>query len=129
MSDDPKESETPQDDRALPPDSGQGTSAGGEEESTAPQRAEEALVTPANDAYSSSSDPYGQIETIPPEAKSEEITGYMSPEAVAQIPPKPQPPPPPPAEEAEGEVEEEKGMLRVSFMEYVEALGAGVLCA
>jgi sec-independent protein translocase protein TatC len=129
MSDDPKESETPQDDRALPPDSGQGTSAGGEEESTAPQRAEEALVTPANDAYSSSSDPYGQIETIPPEAKSEEITGYMSPEAVAQIPPKPPPPPPPPAEEDEEEDEEEKGMLRMSFMEHLEELRARLLRA
>jgi sec-independent protein translocase protein TatC len=128
MSDEPKEPETPTDDRALPPDSAQGASAEGEEHRTV-QQEEEALVTPANEAYSSSSDPYGEIEAIPPEAKSQEITGYLSPEAVAQIPPKPPPPPPPPTDEEDQGDEEEQGMLRMSFMEHLEELRTRLLRA
>jgi sec-independent protein translocase protein TatC len=128
MSDEPKEPETPKEDRALPPDSIQGTSAGDNGGPTTPQQ-EEALITPVNDAYSSSSDPYGAIEAIPAEAKSQEITGYMAPEAVAQIPPKPPPPPPPTDEEDEEGDEEEKGMLRMSFMEHLEELRSRLLRA
>lgn len=127
MSDEPKEPETPKDDRALPHGSAETTSAEGGEPDT-PSQAEEALVTPTNDAYSSSSDPYGQLEAIPPEAKSQEITGYLPPEAVAQIPPKPPPPPPPPEEEDEGD-EEERGMLRMSFMEHLEELRSRLIRA
>jgi sec-independent protein translocase protein TatC len=127
MSDEPKEPETPKDDGALPPDSTQSTSNESGEQQTASQN-EEALVTPPNDAYASSSDPYGQIEAIPPEAESQEITGYASPEAIAQIPPKP-PPPPPSDEEDEQEDEEEQGMLRMSFMEHLEELRSRLLRA
>ncbi len=132
MSDEPKERETPNDDAALPPDSTQGTPAESSDHWT-PTREDDALVTPANDAYASSSDPYGHIEAspveaIPPEAKSQEITGYLPPEAVAQIPPKAPPPPPPSTDEDEEEGdEEEKGMLRMSFMEHLEELRTRLL--
>jgi sec-independent protein translocase protein TatC len=94
---------------------------------------EEPLLTPPAEAYASSSDPYGGMPAaeIPPAAQSQEITGYLPPEAVAQIPPK-TPPPPPPTEEDEqdddGE-EEEKGMLRMSFMEHLEELRSRLLKA
>src|SRR5581483_6471124 len=61
-------------------------------------------LLPANDAYASSSDPYGAatLPGIPAEAHAEPITGYATPQAVAQIPPKPPPPPPPAEDEEEG---------------------------
>jgi sec-independent protein translocase protein TatC len=90
-----------------------------------------ALVPPANDAYASSSDPYGAVSLpeIPPEAKAEPITGYRTPAQIAEIPPKPPPPPPPPASEEDEEDDEEKGMLRMSFMEHLEELRSRLLRA
>ncbi len=119
MLDEPKEHTAPPDDD---------TAATHDAVPTPSQSAGEAPVTPTNEAYASSSNPYGHIETIPPEAKQEEITGYLSPEAVAQIPPKPPPPPPPADDDEEGD-EEEKGMLRMSFMEHLEELRGRLLRA
>ena len=98
-----------------------------------PTPAEDALIPPSVDAYSSSSDPYGHLELqeIPEEARAQEITGYLPPQEVAQIPPKTPPPPPPPSdtdEEEEGS-DEEKGMLRMSFMEHLEELRSRLLRA
>jgi sec-independent protein translocase protein TatC len=124
MSDEPKEHETPATDSA-PPSIESSASVNGE---VAHQHSEETDIAPVSDVYSSSSDPYGHLETIPPEAASQPITGYMPPEAVAQIPPKPPSPPPPPEDEDEGD-EEERGMLRMSFMEHLEELRARLLRA
>ena len=118
MLDEPKEHAAPPDDTAVTHDGGQ----------SSPAIPTEAPVTPPNEAYASTSNPYGHIETIPPEAKGEEITGYLTPEAVAQIPPKPPPPPPPADDEDEGN-DEEKGMLRMSFMEHLEELRGRLLRA
>lgn len=97
---------------------------------------------PAASPYASSSDPYGSIKppvNVPSEAYSQEITGYLSPEAVAEIPPQSppssasQPPPPPPPSSAdddeEEESDEEKGMLRMSFMGHLEELRTRLLRA
>jgi sec-independent protein translocase protein TatC len=53
-----------------------------------------------------------------------------SPQALARRtePPKP-PPPPPPEDDADGEGEEEKGMLRMSFMEHLEELRSRLIKA
>ncbi len=99
------------------------------------QPVDEALVTPTSEVYSSSSDPYGHIEpaAIPAAAQAQEITGYLTPDAVAQIPPRqtppPTPPPPPPSDEEDEEDDEERGMLRMSFMEHLEELRSRLLRA
>lgn len=128
MSDDLKEHETP----PSPAESSDGSAASSLEHDS---RTHE-LFIPENEAYSSSSEPYGTVETpiapIPAEAASQEITGYLAPEAVAQIPPRNNPPPPPPPssddEEEEGD-DEERGMLRMSFMEHLEELRSRLLRA
>ncbi len=122
MYDEPKERETPNEEEPLPSPPAENPPGQLHE-----QQDTSSLVTPTSDAYAGSSDPYGHLEAIPPQAESQEITGYMSPEAVAQIPPKP-PPPPPTDEEDEGD-EEEKGMLRMSFMEHLEELRSRLIRA
>lgn len=89
----------------------------------------ESLALPANEAYASSSDPYGApaLSEVPPQAHAEPVTGYATPQEIAQIPPKP--PPPPPAEDQGDEDEEEQGMLRMSFMEHLEELRSRLLRA
>ncbi len=96
MLEESQESETPQDGVAHsehPP-----KIPAAENQSYAP---EDPLLPPSTGPYASSSDPYGSSEpepvVLPPEAYSQEITGYLSPEAVAEIPPKNAPPPVPPA--------------------------------
>jgi sec-independent protein translocase protein TatC len=90
-----------------------------------------APLLPANPAYASSSDPYGTatLPGIPPAAHAEPITGYRTPEQIAQIPPKSPPPPPPPPSDEDEDDEEEKGMLRMSFMEHLEELRSRILRA
>jgi sec-independent protein translocase protein TatC len=124
MSDEPKEHETPATDSA-PPSIENSASVNGE---LTQQHSEETAIAPVSEVYSSPSDPYGHLETIPPEAASQPITGYMPPEAIAQIPPKP-PSPPPPAEDEDDGDEEERGMLRMSFMEHLEELRTRLLRA
>jgi len=135
MLDESKESETPPEETTLPETVSQEktlTDGTGNGERLALQ-ADEALVNPENEAYSSSSNPYGHIEpaVIPATAQTQEITGYLTPEAVAQIPPRqtPPPPPPPPSDEEGEEDDEEKGMLRMSFMEHLEELRSRLLRA
>lgn len=130
MFDEPKEPETPQEDQAHTGEALQGTPdnpAGSFAPHSSAQR-DEALVTPASEAYASTSDPYGHIAPIPAEAQAEEITGYLAPQEVAQIPPKTPPPPPPTDEDDDGD-EEDKGMLRMSFMEHLEELRSRLLRA
>jgi sec-independent protein translocase protein TatC len=98
------------------------------DESQEPERSEEQLartgeLAPAKNGYE---------PLAAPQITSEEHTGYLSPEAIAQIPPRrnPPPPPPPPSDEDEDEGdEEEKGMLRMSFMEHLEELRSRLLRA
>ncbi len=124
MSDEPKEHETPAID-SVPPSPEKSASVNGE---LGHQRSEETEIVPVSDTYSSSTDPYGHLETVPAEAASEPITGYMAPEAVAQIPPKPPLPPSTEEDEDNGD-EEERGMLRMSFMEHLEELRSRLLRA
>ncbi len=136
MLEEPKERETPPADTALPeptPEEKAPASAISDEEPQS-QWVGEAVLTPSSEVYSSSSDPYGHIEpvVIPEAAQTQEITGYMTPEAVAQIPPRqvpPPPPPPPPSDEEDEGDDEEKGMLRMSFMEHLEELRSRLLRA
>lgn len=123
MADESKEPETPREDRPSPPEEQVLSEGESPRESAA-----DPAITPVSDVYSSSSDPYGHLENIPEAAKSEELTGYMAPAEVAKIPPKP-PPPPPPAEEDEEGDQEERGMLRMSFMEHLEELRSRLLKA
>ncbi|MDQ2840207.1 MAG: twin-arginine translocase subunit TatC [Acidobacteriota bacterium] len=123
MLDESQEHETPQDLSESQPESEPG------QPSASIQPEDAALIPPSDDAYASSSDPYGHLETaIPPEAQTQEITGYLTPEAVAQIPPKaPPPPPPPPSDDEEAGDDEERGMLRMSFMAHLEELRSRLL--
>lgn len=94
---------------------------------------------PSTPAYSSSSDPYG-VEPEPPlttavleTAATEQAPADTTPSSPAQlpakrIPPPPPPPPPPPDDDGEGD-EEERGMLRMSFMEHLEELRSRILRA
>ncbi len=136
MLDEPKERETPPEETALQdpsPEERVSTASISDEEPQAP-RVDDGVVTPSSEVYSSSSNPYGHIEPalIPEAAQTQEITGYMTPEAVAQIPPRqtpPPPPPPPPSDEEDEGDDEEKGMLRMSFMEHLEELRTRLLRA
>lgn len=136
MLDESKERETPPEETALqdpsPEEKIPTTSKSGEERQG--PRVDDGVVIPSSEVYSSSSNPYGHIEPalIPEAAQTQEITGYMSPEAVAQIPARqapPPPPPPPPSDEEEEGDDEEKGMLRMSFMEHLEELRSRLLRA
>src|SRR3569833_2185527 len=88
-------------------------------------------LVPANEAYAGSSDPYGAVTLpeIPAEAKDEPITGYRTPAEIAEIPPKPPPPPRPSPDDEDDGGDEEKGMLRMSFMEHLEELRSRLLRA
>jgi sec-independent protein translocase protein TatC len=83
----------------------------------------------STDAYTSSSDPYGQpsVETIPPALEATAPTEVVAPPPSTSIVKPPPPPPPPPPEDEEDE--EEEGMLRMSFMEHLEELRARILKA
>jgi sec-independent protein translocase protein TatC len=130
MSDEPKERETPQENPAPARDSAEHMSTNGDKPWDPPKQADEALLTPTPEAYASSSDPYGQLDVLPEQAKSQEITGYLPQEEVAKIPPQaPPPPPPPPSDEEDGQDDEERGMLRMSFMEHLEELRSRLLRA
>ena len=95
---------------------------------------------PTADAYSSSSDPYGvdpyAAATSPPVApvSAPSGTGEQELQTVTAQPPVSAPPgktpPPPPSDEGDEEDDpEEKGMLRMSFMEHLEELRARLLRA
>jgi len=131
MFDEPKEPSAPPDEAAHAQDtapSGPSDTLSTLHEQPLAPALEGEIIPVANQAYGSSSDPYGHVETLPPEAKTQEITGYLPPEAVAQIPPKP-PPPPPADEEDDEDDDEEQGMLRMSFMEHLEELRSRLLRA
>jgi sec-independent protein translocase protein TatC len=94
---------------------------------------------PSTPAYSSSSDPYGTesqpslsaavLESAATEQAPADITGSSPPQVPAKrTPPPPPPPPPPPDDDADGD-EEERGMLRMSFMEHLEELRSRILRA
>jgi sec-independent protein translocase protein TatC len=133
MAEEPKEPETPRADPSTPddhtrPDDHSRSNEHPAEEPALPAPSSDPALTPTSDVYSSSSDPYGQLEAIPEQAKAEEITGYLPPQEVAKIPPKSPPPPPNDDDEDEGD-DEEKGMLRMSFMEHLEELRSRLLRA
>ena len=75
-------------------------------------------LTPAQpetaSVYQSSSEPYGGAVAPASSAKPQAL-------ATRTPPPKPPPPPPPPEDDDDGDPEE-KGMLRMSFMEHLEEL-------
>jgi sec-independent protein translocase protein TatC len=92
---------------------------------------------PSTPAYSSSSDPYG-VDSDPLlsaavlDTPAEQVPADTAPSSPAQVPakriPPPPPPPPPPDDRDEGD-EEERGMLRMSFMEHLEELRSRILRA
>jgi sec-independent protein translocase protein TatC len=73
--------------------------------------------------YNSSSEPYGgsASQTVPAAVSSQPLA--------RRTPPPPAPPPPPPPEDDEDEDPEEKGMLRMSFMEHLEELRSRLIKA
>lgn len=93
---------------------------------TAPQTALPEETT--NAAYSSSSDPYGgqPTEEAASNASTEKVAPAPSTEVVKRPPP---PPPPPPSDDEDEDDPEEKGMLRMSFMEHLEELRSRILRA
>lgn len=87
------------------------------EEQKAPDSEAVPRETPA---YSSSSEPYGE-----PSTELAPLSAPPVPVTVAPNAPPPPPTPPPPQEEDEDP--EEKGMLRMSFMEHLEELRARII--
>jgi sec-independent protein translocase protein TatC len=95
-------------------------------------------LQPNTPEYSSSSDPYGPDpelavhpnleETAPTEQPETDTVSTASAQVPSTIPPPAPPPPPPDDGEDEGD-EEERGMLRMSFMEHLEELRSRVLRA
>jgi sec-independent protein translocase protein TatC len=93
---------------------------------------------PSTPEYSSSSDPYGVDsgqslsptleEPAPAEHLEAETVSSTPAQVSARIPPPAPPPPPSDDGEDEGD-EEERGMLRMSFMEHLEELRSRVLRA
>ncbi|MGI9071756.1 MAG: twin-arginine translocase subunit TatC [Bryobacteraceae bacterium] len=93
---------------------------------------------PSTPEYSSSSDPYGVDSelSLSPALEATAATEPLAADTVssapaqvpARIPPPASPPPPPDDDEGEGD-EEERGMLRMSFMEHLEELRSRVLRA
>jgi len=69
------------------------------------------------EVYGSASQPYGS-ETAIVESKPAPAVPAV------YVPPPPPPPPPPPADDDDDESPEDKGMLRMSFMEHLEELRA-----
>lgn len=88
-------------------------------------------------AYNSSSDPYGsQAKTHPDETASATVNSEPTHEArsttEALLPARrvpPPPPPPPPPDEGGEEGDEERGMLRMSFLEHLEELRSRLIRA
>ena len=71
---------------------------------------------------------------LPPEVYRADQPQYVPPQAVAVVPPKAAPPPPPPppkppASDDDDDDPEERGMLRMSFMEHLEDLRSIILRA
>jgi sec-independent protein translocase protein TatC len=93
----------------------------------------EAAAGPATSSvYSSSSDPYGQPLELS-ETDSRAVVKAEAPAAPAEVlapaPPKAPPPPPPPPDDEDEEDGEERGMLRMSFMEHLGELRSRLLKA
>ncbi len=80
-------------------------------------------------AYSSASDPYGvPVVDSPPVVEAPPLA--PTPLVPALRTPPPPPPPPPPADEEKGEGDdEERGMLRMSFMGHLEELRTRIIRA
>src|SRR4051812_34144062 len=89
--------------------------------------------------YSSSSDPYGHLPATASVNTEQGLAAESTANSVpqpkidtpAQVPARRTPPPPPPPSDSdtdEGD-EEEQGMLRMSFMEYLEELRTRMLLA
>ena len=95
--------------------------------------AEPELTGVSAQVYSSLSDPYGSEPEVPSTNAAPSVTlpeSVPTPAALAPIPPKsPPPPPPPPPEDDEDDNPEERGMLRMSFMEHLEELRSRILKA
>src|SRR4030081_280443 len=82
--------------------------------------------------YTSSSEPYGQEPEASPALTSAPASVEVAvapPSPPAPIPPPPPPPPSSDDEEEEDGDEEDKGMLRMSFMEHLEELRTRILRA
>src|SRR3954454_3838953 len=93
-------------------------------------QSEDAERQPNTPAYQSSSDPYGSdsdstssTTTLPQAAKSEQPTSNGHEAVSVDIParrtPPPAPPSPPDDDDDNNAGDEEKGMLRMSFMEHL----------
>src|SRR5689334_10961835 len=84
----------------------------------------------AVNAYSSTSDPYG--EELAQKSAATQVVEKIEPVPAVTAPPPKSPPPAPPAskeDEEEEPDEEEEGMLRMSFMEHLGELRARILKA
>ena len=82
--------------------------------------------------YDSHSDPYGIEPEIAPAAElfsTPPVTQALATRTPLTAPPPPPPPPPPAPPEDEDEDPEDKGMLRMSFMEHLEELRYRILRA
>jgi sec-independent protein translocase protein TatC len=85
-------------------------------------------VPKAAEVYSSTSQPYGSQESLP-ESTQAVATAPPPPAPVVFSPPPPPPPPPPGSDDDDDESPEDKGMLRMSFMEHLEELRARLMRA
>jgi len=100
----------------------------------------EPAATPAAPEHQPEPESYSDSE-LPPEVYRADQPQYApappipAEQAVATVPPKPDPPPPPPpppkppADDDEDDDPEERGMLRMSFMEHLEELRGVILRA
>ena len=76
----------------------------------------------ATEVYSSTSEPYGAESSAPVS-----VVPVAPPPVPAIFQPPPPPPPPPKSDDDDADDPEEKGMLRMSFMEHLEELRARLL--
>jgi sec-independent protein translocase protein TatC len=106
-------------------------------EQTAPQsegtrgEGDEPVSPASTPAYSSSSDPYGLQPDGGGETRAASVTADIPTKPLRQPPSRkipPAPPPPPPSGDGEPD-DEERGMLRMSFMEHLEELRSRILRA
>ena len=81
-----------------------------------------------SEVYSSTSEPYG-TEPSSSVATPENVPEPITPAVLNTAPPPPPPPPPGKDDDDDDEDPEEKGMLRMSFMEHLEELRARLLRA
>ena len=81
-----------------------------------------------SEVYSSTSEPYG-TEPSSSVAVPENVPEPITPAVLNTAPPPPPPPPPGKDDDDDDEDPEEKGMLRMSFMEHLEELRARLLRA